>query len=214
MPRGETDHAPTLLLRERPGAVEHPRLAGSGVSLDPDGAVLLGENEPHRLFLTGRERSVSQMPVDYPASHRRLSAARAGPHQRNRFAFLGYRLVGGEPVTSLEGRSVVQPPLPLEFAHRPLDRLDRRGTHVSASASLSTSRLWARVISATRLARCWFSAVEPGPRPSIAASISARRVEKASMISRETPAISNRPSAWVFSIPYPNEVSSRASSPR
>ena len=47
---GETDHAPTLLLRERPGTVEHPRLPGSRVTLDADGAVLLGEDEPHRLF--------------------------------------------------------------------------------------------------------------------------------------------------------------------
>ncbi len=38
----------------------------------------------------------------------------------------------------------------------------------------------------------------PMPRSAIAASISARRVEKASMTSRGTPSISNRPSIWVF----------------
>ena len=39
------------------------------------------------------------------------------------------------------------------------------------------------------------------PRSAIPASISARRVENASIVSRETPAISKRPSAWVFSMP-------------
>ena len=39
------------------------------------------------------------------------------------------------------------------------------------------------------------------PRSATAASISARRVENASIAVRETPAISKRPSAWVFSMP-------------
>ena len=73
--------------------------------------------------------------------------------------------------------------------------------HISCSSARSTSRFAARVISAARWAARWFSAGVPRPRPSMAASISARRVEKASMTSRETPAISKRPSAWVFSMP-------------
>ena len=63
------------------------------------------------------------------------------------------------------------------------------------------SRFFARVISAARSARRGLSAELPRSRASIAASISARRLENASTTSRETPAISKRPSAWVFSMP-------------
>ena len=62
------------------------------------------------------------------------------------------------------------------------------------------SRFFARVISAARSAVRGLSAVAPSPRSFIAASISARRVENASTTSRDTPAISKRPSAWVFSM--------------
>ena len=55
-----------------------------------------------------------------------------------------------------------------------------------------------------RWAARWFSAGVPRLRPSIAASISARRGEKASITSRETPSISNRPSAWVLENHYDN----------
>ena len=72
---------------------------------------------------------------------------------------------------------------------------------LSRSASLSTSRLWARVTRAARCARRWSCAGSPTPCIAIAASISARRVENASMTGRATPAISKRPSAWVFSMP-------------
>ena len=70
----------------------------------------------------------------------------------------------------------------------------------SRNSSRSMSRFAARVISAARSASPGLSADSPRPRSAIAASISARRVEKASMASRDTPAISKRPSAWVFSM--------------
>ena len=63
------------------------------------------------------------------------------------------------------------------------------------------SRFAARVISAARSASRGLSAELPRFRSAIAASISARRVENASTASRDTPAISKRPSAWVFSMP-------------
>ncbi len=70
-----------------------------------------------------------------------------------------------------------------------------------SSAPRSMSRFAARVIRAARAARWGLSFDAPMPRSAIAASISARRVEKASIASRGTPAISKRPSAWVFPIP-------------
>ena len=73
--------------------------------------------------------------------------------------------------------------------------------HTLPSSSRSMSRFFARVISAARSAMRGLSAEAPSPRASIAASISARREENASMASLETPAISKRPSAWVFSMP-------------
>ena len=69
------------------------------------------------------------------------------------------------------------------------------------SSSRSMSRFFARVISAARSAMRGLSPEAPSPRSSIAASISARRLENASMAARGTPAISKRPSAWVFSMP-------------
>ena len=63
------------------------------------------------------------------------------------------------------------------------------------------SLFFARVISAARSAMRGLSAGLPRSRSAIAASISARRLENASTTSRETPAISKRPSAWVFSMP-------------
>ena len=71
----------------------------------------------------------------------------------------------------------------------------------SRSSARSMSRFAARVISAARSARRGLSAEAPRLRAAIAASISARRVEKASITPLGTPAISKRPSAWVFSIP-------------
>ena len=71
------------------------------------------------------------------------------------------------------------------------------------SSPRSTSRFAARVISVARAARCGLSPVPPRPCSLIAASISDRRVENSSITSRDTPAISNRPSGCVFSIPYP-----------
>ena len=71
---------------------------------------------------------------------------------------------------------------------------------LSRRAALSTSRLRARVMRAARSARRGLSAVAPSLLSNTAASISLRRVENASMVSRDTPAISKRPSAWLFSI--------------
>ena len=73
--------------------------------------------------------------------------------------------------------------------------------HTPRSSSRSMSRFFARVISAARSAMPGLSAEAPSPRSSIAASISARRLENASIAARGTPEISKRPSAWVFSIP-------------
>ena len=86
-----------------------------------------------------------------------------------------------------------------ELASRPRSAACFRQTPHSSSRSMS--RLAARVISAARSARRGLSPEVPRLRSAIAASISARRVEKASMAARGTPAISKRPSAWVFSMP-------------
>ena len=56
-------------------------------------------------------------------------------------------------------------------------------------------------MSAARSASRGLASGPPSPHCSIAATMSARRVENASMTFLGTPAISNRPSAWVFSIP-------------
>ena len=76
-------------------------------------------------------------------------------------------------------------------------------SHDRRSSPLSTSRFLARVINAARSASFGFSKGAPSSRANIAASISARRVENSSTTSRDTPEISNLPSGWVFSIPYP-----------
>ena len=60
-----------------------------------------------------------------PRVGRRIAAAFPGPHQRDRLAFLGHRLVGGEPTATFERRCLVQPALALETVHGPLDGLDR-----------------------------------------------------------------------------------------
>ena len=88
---------------------------------------------------------------------------------------------------------------PSARASKPRSPAWRCQTAVSSSRSMS--RLAARLTSAARSARRGLSDGLPMPRSAIPASISARRVENASITSRETPAISNRPSARVFSIP-------------
>ena len=70
----------------------------------------------------------------------------------------------------------------------------------SRNFSRSMSRFAARVISAARSARRGVCVDTLRLRSSIAASISARRVEKGSIVARGTQAISKRPSARVFSI--------------
>ena len=87
-------------------------------------------------------------------------------------------------------------------------------SHDRRSSPLSTSRFLARVINAARSASFGFSNGAPSSRAAIAASISALRVENPSTTSRDTPAISNRPSPCVFSIPYPRSLTPRASSAR
>ena len=80
----------------------------------------------------------------------------------------------------------------------------------SMSVTRRSLPLAARVISAARAARCRLAADSPTPRSAIAASLSARRVEEASIASRRIPAISGRPSTHVFSMEYPRIFNSSA----
>ena len=100
-------------------------LAGPGIALHADRAVLGAQDQPHRLFLSGSERTLAQMGVHHPAAHRRLAAAGAVPHQTDRLALLGHRLVRGEPVAALQCGRIEQAALALETFDRPFDCLDR-----------------------------------------------------------------------------------------
>ena len=59
------DHAVAALLRENPGAVQHGRLAGSGIALDADHAILGREDQLDGLLLSSGERP----PVEMGAHH-------------------------------------------------------------------------------------------------------------------------------------------------
>ena len=268
------------LLQERAGAVQHGGLAGPGIALHADNAVLFREDQLDRVPLALRQRSLSEGLVHGPGAHRDRFPSLAGLHQGNRFPLVGHGLARGEHVLcpwqarGMERSGLLQPahfPFRLRHGHRagvpgeragekigagehrlalgemrhgpfhgfpgqpPVPRrlasrtgafpagvprygalghrFGRKGLRVEPempaacfsqiprSAALSTSRLRARVMSAARWARRWSFAGVSMPRSAMAASISARRVENASITSRGTPAISNRPSAWVFSIP-------------
>ena len=92
----EGAHRVALLLQQRAGAVQHGGLAGAGIALDSDGAVLGGEDELHGRLLTVGEGAVAERLVDGAGAHRGGAAALARLHQPDGFPLVGDGAVGGE----------------------------------------------------------------------------------------------------------------------
>ena len=162
-----------------------------------------------------RRRCRSRRRARCPPGARRRRRDR-GPCRRSPARFARVPGSGRRPLRRAPGRFRVRAGAPVPARGGPRGRARGRARGPSPTRSRAPSpgassraparpgrcRAWTpRASSAAFAARCGLSFESPRPRSVMAASISARRVEKASMTSRGTPAISNRPCAWDFSMP-------------
>ena len=116
--RGRRRQAPDLeaaLLKQGPRPVQHCGLAGAGVALHADDAILPGQDQLHGLLLSGREGAVAERLVDGAPAHRGRAPPLSAFHQRYGLALVRDGPVGGERVPrhgivrSQQGAGLLQP---------------------------------------------------------------------------------------------------------
>ena len=129
------------LLEERAGAAQHGGLAGPGIALHADNAVLFREDQLDRVPLALRQRSLSEGLVHGPGAHRDRFPSLAGLHQGDRFPLVGHGPARGEHVLCpwragrVQRSGLLQPahfPFRLRHGHRAGVPGERAGEKIGA----------------------------------------------------------------------------------
>ena len=122
---GARPHDPVAAaLRQRPEALQHGGLAGSGVALDADHAILCGEDRLDRGLLALVEPAPVELRLRHPAPHDGLLRALAGAHALDRLGFPCERRVRRPVPAMVEALRRMEPALVFERGDRAL-----RGCH-------------------------------------------------------------------------------------